>query len=123
MQSLLPHSSPSVSHFIVMQALSYMDEDFLMQLEGMYLDKAHAVKLPVHLNMAACQLQLGDYHTAIYNCTEVRFSLEPPDPGARGAAGLPSLPSKTEPCCCRAPGSGPEKRKIAVNALRAQQHP
>ena len=53
------------------QALSYLDEDFLFQLEGMYLDKAHEVKLPVHLNMAACQLQTGDYQTAIYNCTEV----------------------------------------------------
>ena len=87
-----------------------------MQLEGIYLDKAHEVKVftkaeaaslrtclvncslpipfphplslsldsylthlmlmctthqvPVHLNMAACQLQTGDFHTAVYNCTE-----------------------------------------------------
>ena len=27
--------------------------------------------LQVHLNMAACQLQIGDYHTAVYNCSEV----------------------------------------------------
>jgi len=57
-------------------ALSYMDEDFLMQCEGFYLDKAHEVKMPVHLNMAACQLQLGDFNTAIYNCGEV-LSLDP----------------------------------------------
>ncbi|KAG1661566.1 hypothetical protein FOA52_009566 [Chlamydomonas sp. UWO 241] len=57
-------------------ALSYMDEDFLMQCEGTYLDKAHDVKLPVHLNMAAAQLQLGDYHTAIYNCAEA-LNLDP----------------------------------------------
>eukprot|EP00955_Chlamydomonas_euryale_P116728 366436-Chlamydomonas_euryale.AAC.13 len=59
------------------QALSYMDEDFLMQCEGFYLDKAHEVKMPVHLNMAACQLQLGDFNTAIYNCGEVRTACMP----------------------------------------------
>ncbi|GAX84618.1 hypothetical protein CEUSTIGMA_g12039.t1 [Chlamydomonas eustigma] len=57
-------------------SLSYLDEDFLMQLEGLYLDKAHEVKVPVHLNMAACQLQIEDYHTAIYNCSEV-LTLQP----------------------------------------------
>jgi hypothetical protein len=29
------------------------------------------VKIPIHLNMAACQLRIKDYHTCIYNCTEV----------------------------------------------------
>jgi hypothetical protein len=57
----------------LLQALSYLDEDFMYQLEGIYLDKANEVKLPVHLNMAACQLQIGDYHTAIYNCSEVKY--------------------------------------------------
>ncbi|GIL72185.1 hypothetical protein Vretimale_335 [Volvox reticuliferus] len=52
-------------------ALSYMDEDFMYQLEGHYLDKAEAVKLRVHLNMAAAQLKTGDYNTAIYNCGQV----------------------------------------------------
>ena len=44
-----------------------------MQLEGLYLDKAHEVKLPIHLNMAACQIATGDYHTAVHNCSEVWF--------------------------------------------------
>eukprot|EP00197_Chlamydomonas_leiostraca_P004432 CAMPEP_0202859602 /NCGR_PEP_ID=MMETSP1391-20130828/1645_1 /ASSEMBLY_ACC=CAM_ASM_000867 /TAXON_ID=1034604 /ORGANISM="Chlamydomonas leiostraca, Strain SAG 11-49" /LENGTH=376 /DNA_ID=CAMNT_0049538651 /DNA_START=34 /DNA_END=1161 /DNA_ORIENTATION=+ len=57
-------------------ALSYLDEDFMMQLEGHYEDQANAVKVPIHLNMAACQLRIKDYHTAIYNCTEV-LKLEP----------------------------------------------
>lgn len=52
-------------------ALSFLDEDFLMQLDGPFLDKAIDVKLPVHLNMAACQIKSGDYHTAIYNCNQV----------------------------------------------------
>ncbi len=59
----------------MMQALSYLDEDVMMQLEGHYLDQAHAVKVPIHLNMAACQLRIGDNNTAIYNCTEVRVQL------------------------------------------------
>ena len=54
------------------QALSYLDEDFMMQLENFYLDRAMAVKTNIHLNMAACQLKTHDYHTCIYNCTEVR---------------------------------------------------
>jgi tetratricopeptide (TPR) repeat protein len=57
-------------------SLSYLDDDLLMQLEGDYLDKAHSLKIPVHLNMAACQLQTGDQNTAIYNCTEV-LNIEP----------------------------------------------
>ena len=57
-------------------SLSYLDDDMLMQLEGDYLDKAHSLKIPVHLNMAACQLQTGDYNTAIYNCSEV-LSIDP----------------------------------------------
>ncbi len=39
------------------------------------------VKLPVHLNMAACQIQLGDYNTAVYNCTEA-LTLDPENPKA-----------------------------------------
>jgi hypothetical protein len=30
-------------HYSLLQSLSYLDEDFLMQLEGLYLDKAHEV--------------------------------------------------------------------------------
>lgn len=48
-----------------------MDEDFMYQLEGRYLDAAEAVKLKVHLNMAAAQIKTGDFNTAIYNCGQV----------------------------------------------------
>ncbi|GLC34613.1 hypothetical protein PLESTM_000217400 [Pleodorina starrii] len=59
-------------------ALSYLDEDFMYQLEGHYLDKAEAVKVKVHLNMAATQLKTGDYGTAIYNCGQV-LNINPND--------------------------------------------
>ena len=52
-------------------ALSYVDEDFMMQLEGRHLDQAQAIKIPVHLNMAAAQLRERDPHTAAFNCSEV----------------------------------------------------
>ena len=39
--------SHTFPHSPTLQSLSYLDEDFLMQLEGLYLDKAHEVKLPV----------------------------------------------------------------------------
>lgn len=47
-----------------------------MQLEGPHLDKAEAVVVPVHLNMAAAQLKMGDYDTAIFNCTQVRLHVD-----------------------------------------------
>ena len=46
-------------------SLSYLDDDMLMQLEGDYLDKAHSLKIPVHLHMAACQLQTGNLNTTL----------------------------------------------------------
>ncbi|KAI8466791.1 MAG: 42 kDa peptidyl-prolyl isomerase-like protein [Monoraphidium minutum] len=52
-------------------ALSYVDEEFLLQLEGPHLDRAEAVITPVHLNMAAAQIRLGDYATAVHNCGQV----------------------------------------------------
>ncbi|GBF95318.1 peptidyl-prolyl cis-trans isomerase [Raphidocelis subcapitata] len=52
-------------------SLSFTDEDFLLQLEGPHLDKAAAVMVPVHLNMAAAQIKQGDFHTAIHNCSQV----------------------------------------------------
>ena len=71
------------------QALSYLDEDFMMQLENFYLDRAMAVKTNIHLNMAACQLKTHDYHTCIYNCTEVRVLCV--CVGGGGGARLPYL--------------------------------
>ncbi len=32
--------------------------------------------MPIHLNMAACQLRTKDFNTAIYNCTQV-LTLQP----------------------------------------------
>lgn len=52
-------------------ALSFLDEDLLMQLEGPHLEKANNVKLPLHLNLAACDLQLEDWTSAVENCDEV----------------------------------------------------
>jgi hypothetical protein len=58
-------------------ALSYVNEDFLVQLEGPHADRAHALRLPIHLNMAACQLRLADWAGAAWNCSQARllFSL------------------------------------------------
>ena len=58
--------------------LSHLNEDLLMQLEGVHLDKANAVRLPILLNMAACHLRLQDYNEAIACCTQAC----PPQPGA-----------------------------------------
>ena len=52
-------------------ALSYINDDFMVQLHGPHADKAGAVKQPVHLNMAACQLMLQDWQGAAWNCTQV----------------------------------------------------
>eukprot|EP00882_Tetradesmus_deserticola_P015422 GHRQ01016433.1.p1 GENE.GHRQ01016433.1~~GHRQ01016433.1.p1 ORF type:complete len:408 (+),score=180.53 GHRQ01016433.1:412-1635(+) len=52
-------------------ALSYCDEDFMLQLQGPHLDKAEEVTNPVYLNMAAAQLKLGDHAAAAHNATQV----------------------------------------------------
>eukprot|EP00775_Hariotina_reticulata_P007506 gene7506-7716_t len=52
-------------------ALSYCDEDFMLQLHGPHLDKAEEITNPVFLNMAAVQLRTGDYATAAHNATQV----------------------------------------------------
>ena len=51
--------------------LSHLNEDFLMQLEALHLDKANAVRLPILLNVAACHLRLQDYRAAIGCCSQV----------------------------------------------------
>jgi tetratricopeptide (TPR) repeat protein len=45
-------------------ALDYVDEELLFQLQGRYLDQAHAVLAPLHLNCAACYLRLQDWSAA-----------------------------------------------------------
>ncbi len=46
----------------------------MYQLEGRYFDQAEAVKLRVHLNMAATQIKTGDFNTAVYNCSQVGYA-------------------------------------------------
>lgn len=57
-------------------ALSHLDDDLLLQLDGFYLDKAHATKMPVHLNMAAALLRLEDWEGAVGQCNQA-LALEP----------------------------------------------
>lgn len=52
-------------------AMSYCDEDFMMQLQGPHLDKAEEVTDPIFLNMAAAQLKTGDYAMAAHNSTQI----------------------------------------------------
>lgn len=51
-------------------ALDYIDDELLFQLQGRYLDDAHAVKAPLHLNSAACHLKLEDWSTAAEEASE-----------------------------------------------------
>jgi tetratricopeptide (TPR) repeat protein len=51
-------------------ALDYIDEDMLFQLQGHYLDDAHAVKAPLHLNSAACYLKMEDWAAAAAQASE-----------------------------------------------------
>eukprot|EP00882_Tetradesmus_deserticola_P018018 GHRQ01019333.1.p1 GENE.GHRQ01019333.1~~GHRQ01019333.1.p1 ORF type:complete len:158 (+),score=48.71 GHRQ01019333.1:291-764(+) len=65
-------AAPLLLHARALQALSYCDEDFMLQLQGPHLDKAEEVTNPVYLNMAAAQLKLGDHAAAAHNATQVR---------------------------------------------------
>jgi hypothetical protein len=56
---------------LLLQAISYCDEDFMIQLQGPHLDKAEEVTDPILLNMAAAQLKTGDYAMAAHNATQV----------------------------------------------------
>lgn len=60
-------------------ALSYINDDFMVQLHGPHADKAGSVKQPVHLNMAACQLKLKDWQGAVWNCSQVQHTLAESD--------------------------------------------
>lgn len=72
------------------KALSFVDEDFMLQLEGPHLDRAEAVVAPLRLNMAAAQLKMGDNAAAMQNCAYVRGG------GAReGGRGAGLLVSQT----------------------------
>ena len=73
--SLLPASVLQGEHTEALgkyaMALSYINDDFMVQLHGPHAAKAGAVKQPVHLNMAACQLKLKDWQGAAWNCSQV----------------------------------------------------
>ncbi len=53
-------------------ALSYLNEELLMQLEGRHLEQARRVQAPILLNLAACHLRLGDHGAAEWNCSQAR---------------------------------------------------
>lgn len=52
-------------------ALSFIDEDMLMQLAGFHYDRAIAARIPALLNMAACYIQLGDHDGAVSVTSQV----------------------------------------------------
>lgn len=56
-------------------ALSYINEDFMIQLQGPHAVKAQSLKTPIHLNMAACQIKVQDWHGVVWNCSQVRCFL------------------------------------------------
>lgn len=57
-------------------ALSYMNEDFMFQLEGVHLAQAQRCQAPLLLNLAACHLRLEDYAAAEHNCSQARFAAQ-----------------------------------------------
>lgn len=59
----------AVSKYVL--GLSFFNEDFLLQVEGVFLDQVQAVRLPLLLNLAAAKLKLGVCHEAAACCTEV----------------------------------------------------
>lgn len=56
--------------------LSYMDQDFMFQLEGAHEEKANSIRYPILLNLAACQLIIEDYQGTINSTNQVRNSLK-----------------------------------------------
>ncbi|KAL4443626.1 hypothetical protein ABPG75_011363 [Micractinium tetrahymenae] len=106
-------------------ALSYLNEDVLMQLGDFHFHKAMALKRPVQLNIAACQLKQEDYPGAITTCSEV-LADDPKNPKAlfrRGRARhelgqLEAAAEDLEAAKAAAPGDGGVARELA--AVRAK---
>ncbi len=65
-------------------ALSYVDEELLMQLDGPHAEQATAARAALLLNAAACQLQLEDWHGAVAHCHEVTGVLRRDTPQRHG---------------------------------------
>jgi hypothetical protein len=57
-------------------ALSYVDEELMMQLDGAHADKAAAARSALLLNAAACQLRIEDWHGAAAHCQEVQRQIQ-----------------------------------------------
>ena len=53
-------------------ALSYLSDDFMMQMFGRYREEASEVRAACMLNTAACQLRMERRHEAIAMCSAVR---------------------------------------------------
>ena len=53
------------------QALGYMGEEFMMQMFGKYIEMANSVRLPCHLNLAACMLKKERWEEVVNNCNVV----------------------------------------------------
>eukprot|EP00270_Netrium_digitus_P007680 TRINITY_DN2252_c0_g1_i2.p1 TRINITY_DN2252_c0_g1~~TRINITY_DN2252_c0_g1_i2.p1 ORF type:complete len:377 (+),score=120.93 TRINITY_DN2252_c0_g1_i2:180-1310(+) len=60
----------AASHHYEM-VLAYMNDDFMMQMFGKYIQLADAVRLPALLNLAACELKLRHFGAAIEHCSQV----------------------------------------------------
>ena len=74
-QYLPPRMSCAVQRSTVCRyqlALSYVDEELMIQLDGAHADKAAAARSALLLNAAACELRVEDWHGAIAHCQEVR---------------------------------------------------
>jgi len=52
-------------------ALSFVDEDLMIQVQGFHYDKAIATRVPALLNSSACHLKLGDHNAAISSASQV----------------------------------------------------
>lgn len=51
--------------------LSYMDQDFMFQLQGPHETKAQGIRCRVLLNLAACQLRTEDLQGVVGSCNQV----------------------------------------------------
>ena len=67
-------------------ALGFVDEDLMMQLDGPYLDHAHAARVPLLSNKAACHLKLEAWQPVIVATSELLQIARAEDTSMRGKA-------------------------------------
>lgn len=58
-------------------ALEYVDDELLFQLQGFHLEKAQAVRAPLHLNISACHLHEGNWQDAAKAATDALAVTDP----------------------------------------------